>query len=209
MSSLQNLLHKKDSLLCLLEASAKEAHASLRALLACSPGAENAAAAQDLLYARVVDRKLTEQVQQELHNGCFDAVGAEDIQKLSETLYKIPKIANKFRERFLDSPDFVRGVDFTTQLTYLSGATEILVLLAVSLQDRLDLVRIKNLNVRLRSIKSEAHNHMLALYRDLFSGNYPAEKVLVLKDLYEFLEKLMERSSKAADIILLIARKNC
>ncbi len=209
MTSLQDLLHRKDTLLCLLESSAKEADAAVRALLKSGDEPENGAAGQDLLYAREVDRKITADIHQELHNGSFDAVDAEEIQQLSDTLYKIPKLANKFRERLLASPDFVRAIDFAAEVQFLAQATETLVLLVRSLQRRLDVVGIKGLNERLQAIQGEAHERIMRLYKDLFSGYHPAEKVIALKELYELLEKVMERAGEAGDIVLLIARKNC
>jgi hypothetical protein len=49
---------------------------------------------------------------------------------------------------------------------------------------------------------------MMELYRDLFSGRYDAVKVIVLKDLYELLEKVIDRCRDAGNVISQIVLKN-
>jgi uncharacterized protein Yka (UPF0111/DUF47 family) len=48
----------------------------------------------------------------------------------------------------------------------------------------------------------------MELYRDLFSGRYDAVKVIVLKDLYELLEKVIDRCRDAGNVISQIVLKN-
>jgi uncharacterized protein len=208
MFSLQNLLHKEDKLLSLLEASALQARASVQALLMVSKNPDAPVPAQDVAYSRLKDRKITKEIDQGVYTTSIAALDSEDIEALSSVLYKIPKIADKFGERLRASPEFARAIDFSQQLTFLDQAADVLVQLVQSLQHGLDLERVKGLDQRLQSIEGEADKHMLTLYRDLYSGRYPAVQVLVLKDLYELLEKLIDRCQDAGNIIAHIALKN-
>ena len=48
----------------------------------------------------------------------------------------------------------------------------------------------------------------MELYRDFFSGQHDAIKVIVLKDLYELLEKVVDRCRDAGNVISQIVLKN-
>jgi uncharacterized protein Yka (UPF0111/DUF47 family) len=49
---------------------------------------------------------------------------------------------------------------------------------------------------------------MMELYKQLFSGVHDAVQVIVLKDLYEILEKIIDRCRDAGNVIAHIALKN-
>ena len=50
----------------------------------------------------------------------------EDIQVLSNALYKVPKTVEKFAEHYIIAGPLVRGVDFSQQIRLLEQATDIL-----------------------------------------------------------------------------------
>jgi uncharacterized protein len=208
MFSFQKLLHREDKLLSLLEASARQARSSVQALLSIAKNPAPSMAEQDVAFSRLHDRKITQEITDEVYSTFIAALDREDIEKLSGAIYKIPKLADKFGERYRSSPDFVRSMDFSGQLNLLDQAVEVLVQLVESLQRGLDLDRVKSFNDRLQHIEGEADKHMLGLYKELFSGKYPAVEVLVLKDLYEMLEKLIDRNRDAGNIIAHIALKS-
>jgi hypothetical protein len=72
----------------------------------------------------------------------------------------------------------------------------------------MDLEKVKDLNDKLQFLESEADNHMMSLYKDLFSGKYEPVQVIVLKDLYELLEKVIDRCRNVGNVIARIALKN-
>ncbi|HWH69624.1 MAG TPA: DUF47 family protein [Candidatus Sulfotelmatobacter sp.] len=208
MFSLQSLLHKEDRLLTLLEASARQARTSVQALTAASHAWEASVAVQDVAYSRLQDRKITEELHQEIYSTFIAALDREDIEALANALYKIPKLADKFADRLRSAPEFVRAIDFSAQLSLLDQATAVLLQLIQSLQHGLDLERVQGLNNQLQFLEGEADKHMLVLYKDLYSGTHPAVQVLVLKDLYELLEKLIDRCRDTGNLIAHIALKN-
>jgi uncharacterized protein Yka (UPF0111/DUF47 family) len=132
----------------------------------------------------------------------------EDIEELSNALYKIPKTVEKFIERVLMAPQHVRGIDFSKQISLLERATDIVLELVKSLRDGMDLEKVKDLNDKLQFLEGEADKHMMVLYRDLFSGKHETLQVIVLKDLYELLEKIIDRCRDAGNVMAQIALKN-
>jgi uncharacterized protein len=208
MFSLQKLLGKEDKFFSLLEASAEEARASVQTLVKLSKNLASPGPAHDLAYARRKDRQITQEITEAVYTTFITAIEREDIQALADALYKIPKTVEKFTERALVAPRFVQGIDFSTQLGLLQQATDLLPKLLKSLRTGIDLPTVKDLTDKLQSIESSADKHMLVLYKDLYNGKYDAVQVLFLKDLYELLERAIDRCRTAGNVISQIVLKN-
>ena len=80
--------------------------------------------------------------------------------------------------------------------------------LVKSLRAGLNLEEVKKWNDRLQQVEGEADDAIMELYRDLFSGGHDAVKVIVLKDLYDLLEKVIDRCRDAGNVIAHIVLKN-
>ncbi len=208
MFSLQKLLGKEDKFFTLLEASAEEARASVQTLVKLSGDLAGPNPTHDLAYVRRKDKQITQEITEAVYTTFITAIEREDIQALSNALYKIPKTVEKFTERALMAPHFVQGVDFSKQIGLLQEATDILLALIKSLRNAINLPHIKELNDKLQFLEGEADKHMLVLYKQLYSGNYDAVQVLFLKDLYELLERAIDRCRTAGNVISHICLKN-
>jgi uncharacterized protein Yka (UPF0111/DUF47 family) len=68
--------------------------------------------------------------------------------------------------------------------------------------------KIKELNDRLQYIEGEADKLMLVLLRDLYSGRHEPLKVIILKDLYELMEKVIDRCRDAGNVVVQVVLKN-
>ncbi len=208
MFSLQKLLGKEDKFFTLLEASAEEARASVQALVKLSTTLDKPVAVEEFAYARQKDKQITREISDAVYTTFITALEREDIEELSNALYKIPKTVDKFRERALLAPQHVRGVDFSKQIGLLDSAAQIVVELVKALRAGMNLETVKELNDKLQFLEGEADRHMMVLYKDLFSNNHPPVQVIVLKDLYELLEKIIDRCRDAGNVISHIVLKN-
>jgi uncharacterized protein len=208
MFSLQKLLGKEDKFFNLLEASAEEARTSVQALVKLSKDLDKPVIMDDFVYARRKDKEITKQISDAVYTTFITALEREDIEDLSNALYKIPKMIEKFTERVLLAPRYVRGIDFSKQISLLERATEIVLELVKCLRNGMNLERVKDLNDKLQFLEGEADKHMMALYKDLFSGKHDPVQVIALKDLYELLEKVIDRCRDAGNVIAHIALKN-
>ena len=70
------------------------------------------------------------------------------------------------------------------------------------------LEEMKALNDRMQAIESEADRLILELYKDLFSETTNAVRLLLRKDLFELLEKAIDRCRDAGNVIYTIVLKN-
>ncbi|HXU78496.1 MAG TPA: DUF47 family protein [Methylomirabilota bacterium] len=208
MFSLQRLLGKEDKFFTLLEASAQEARNSVKALVKLSKGVDQPVVLDEFAHSRRKDKQITREISAAVYTTFVTALEREDIEDLSNALYKIPKTVEKFSERMMLAPQHVRGIDFSTQISLLERATEIVLEMVKTLRNGMDLEKIKELNDKLQYLEGEADKHMNSLYKDLFSGKHEPIQVILLKDLYELLEKIIDRCRDAGNVLSHIILKN-
>ena len=160
--------------------------------------------------SKEIDKKITEQIGKELVSTFVTQLEREDIEVLSAALYRIPKTVEKFAERFVISMHLVNDVDFSRHTALLDEATAEVSAMVKLLRDlgagRLD--QAKELNRKLQRIEGDADKLILDLLADLYSGKHDATKVLALKDLFELLEKIVDRCRDTGNVITHIVLKN-
>jgi uncharacterized protein Yka (UPF0111/DUF47 family) len=208
MFSLQRLLGKEDKFFSMLEASAEEARASVQALVKLSRDLDKPVIMDDFVFSRQKDKKITQEISEAVYTTFVTALEREDIEGLSTALYKIPKTVEKFSERILLAPQHAQGIDFSTQIGLLERATDVVLEMVKTLRGGMNLERIKDLNDKLQYLEGEADKQMMVLYKDLFSGQHEPIQVIALKDLYELLEKVIDRCRDAGNVIAHIVLKN-
>jgi uncharacterized protein Yka (UPF0111/DUF47 family) len=208
MFSLQKILGQEDKFFSLLEASAEEARASVQALVKLSKDLGKPVVAGEFAYSRHKDKEITQRISEAVYTTFVTALEREDIEELSNALYKIPKTVDKFTERVLLAPQHIRGIDFSKQINLLEQATDIVLELVKSLHHGMDLEKVKELNDKLQFLEGEADKHMMVLYKDLFNGQHQPLQVIALKDLYELLEKIIDRCRDAGNVVSHIVLKN-
>jgi len=207
MFSLQKLLGKQDKFFSLLEASAQEARTSVQALVKLSKSFDQPMVMDEFVHSRRKDKEITKEISTAVYTTFVTALEREDIEELSSVLYKVPKTVEKFTQRILLAPQHVRGIDFSPQLSLLERATDV-VLEMVRCLRQMNHEKIKDLNDKLQYLEGEADRHMMSLYKDLFSGNHQPIQVIVLKDLYELLERIIDRCRDSGNVIAHIVLKN-
>jgi uncharacterized protein Yka (UPF0111/DUF47 family) len=208
MFSLQKLLGKEDKFFTLLEASAQEARTSVQALVKLSKAFDQPVVLDEFAHSRRKDKEITQEISAAVYTTFVTALEREDIEDLSNALYKIPKTVEKFTERVLLVPQHVRGIDFSTQISILERATDHVCEMVRTLRQGMNLERVKGLNDKLQYLEGEADRHMLTLYKDLYSGKYQPVQVIALKDFFELLEKMIDRCRDAGNVIAHIVLKN-
>jgi len=210
MFSLQKLFGKDDKFFDLLEASAEEARHSVQALNRVLARANKTPTLEEFHQAKEADKKITEQINEALVNTFVSQLEKDDVEVLSAGLYKIPKTVEKIAERVIIAFPVVKDVDFSRHVALLDAATRRVVELVKLLRDlgsgQLD--HAKEINGKLQQIEGEADDLILEMLKDLFSGKHDPTRVLALKDLYELIEKVIDRCRDAGNIVTHIVLKN-
>ncbi len=134
MFSLQKILGNKDKFFGLLEASAEEVRESVGKLVKLGENLDNPPASTEFGYPRKKNKEITQEIRAAVYTTFVTALEREDIEGLSNALYKIPKTVDKFSERVRLAPHLVVGNDFTPQIKLLEQAADIVVQLVRSLR---------------------------------------------------------------------------
>ncbi len=208
MFSLQKLFGKDHEFFNLLEASAEQCHVSVQALQRIMANKSGTLTLDELIATRRKGKEINNQITELLSRASVTALDLEDIEALSNSLYKIPKTVEKFAERYILSYSEVKEVDFSKQIALLDQATTILVEMLKHLRDQSQVEKLAEQNGLLQGVEGQADDFMLVLLKDLYSRKHDPVKVVILKDLYELLEKVVDRCRDAGNVISNIFLKN-
>jgi uncharacterized protein Yka (UPF0111/DUF47 family) len=208
MFSLQTIFGKGDKFYGLLESSAAASTESTRALgeMLASPAQQRSL--EKFKLARQRSKDLAAQISHELVNTFVTALEREDIETLNSALYRIPKIVEKFAERYMIAADRIGEVDFKSRAAMLERSSEVIEQMVGQLRKGLNLETTKNLNDKMQAIEAEADRLILEMYRDSYTRETDPMRYLILKDLFEILEKAIDRCRDAGNVIHQIVLKN-
>jgi uncharacterized protein Yka (UPF0111/DUF47 family) len=208
MFSLQQLFGKGDKFHELLEAAAQESHESVRLVIELMKSPRDTRSFDDLVLARRKEKKISEQISEELVKTFVTGLEREDIEALARGLYKIPKSAEKLAERLIMAGAHVEGIDFSKQAEMMAKSTDAVLAMIKQLQAMEDLEKIKELNDKLQYVEGEADKFMNELLRDLYGGKHEAIRAIVLRDIYELIEKVADRCRDVGNVVMHIVLKN-
>jgi uncharacterized protein len=206
MISLQKLFGKNDLFYSLLEQSSQQAHRSVLALKNLVAGTDSSANLEAFKESRRTDKKITEQINTELCRVFVTELEREDIEALSNALYKIPKTVEKIAERIMICESRLTGTDFGRQLVMMETAANIVVKMVAQLRLKMHLETMKTMNAELQRVEGEADKLILDLLRELYQGD-DAIKVIMLRDVYDLMEKVVDRCRDAGNVLSHIVLK--
>ncbi|QAU23255.1 pit accessory protein [Dyella sp. M7H15-1] len=208
MFSLQTIFGKGDKFYGLLEQSAEAARESAKALYELVTHTDGAPIMVDFASARAREKALAARISQELVNTFVTALDREDIEALNTALYKIPKSVEKFAERYEIVSSRLVGVDFGQRALVLAQATEVVAQMIGELRNGLHIDPVKSLQDRLQALESEGDRLLLAPYRTLYIESNDAMRAMLAKDLFELLEKAIDKCRDVGNIVYSIILKN-
>ncbi len=210
MFSIQKLLGHDGKFFDLLEASAQQADASVHHLVDLLGKLEEHASPQSLdefVHRRRKDKQITQELTEQLCKTFITPLEREDIQALATALYKIPKTVEKIGERLLICPGDLEARSFRKHLELLDQAAEAVLEMVKELRKGMDAASAREKNANLQRIEGDADKLELELLRDLYHGDYDAKHTIFLRDIYELLEKVIDRCRDAGNIVLQIVLK--
>src|ERR1700738_4838587 len=212
MISIRKFLGHDEKFYDLLEASAKQADTSVHhlvdLLVQLERGGESPQNLEAFAESRREDKRITQELTEALSKTFVTPLEREDIQALAVALYKIPKTVEKIGERMLICPQDLPKLSFGKQVQLLDQAAEAVLAMVKQLRKGMDVGTAREMNAKLQNIEGEADHLELELLRDLYQGNYDAKHIIFLRDLYELLEKVIDRCRDAGNVVLQVVLKN-
>ena len=210
MFSIRKLLGQDEKFFDLLEASAQQADSSVHELVALLAKLEHGDSPQSIeafVHSRREDKRITQELTEQLCKTFITPLEREDIQALATALYKIPKTVEKIGERILICPEDLHGRSFAKQVEFLDQAAEAVLAMVKELRKGTDIATVRDMNDNLQTIEGDADKLELDLLRDLYHGNYDTKHMIFLRDLYDLLEKVIDRCRDAGNIVLQVVLK--
>ena len=210
MFSIRKLLGQDEKFFDLLEASAQQADSSVHELVALLAKLEHGDSPQSLeafVHSRREDKRITQELTEQLCKTFITPLEREDIQALATALYKIPKTVEKIGERILICPQDLHGRSFAKQVEFLDQAAEAVLAMVKELRKGTDIATVRDMNDNLQTIEGDADKLELDLLHDLYHGNYDTKHMIFLRDLYDLLEKVIDRCRDAGNIVLQVVLK--
>ena len=210
MFSLKKLFGKDEKFYDLLEASAEQALTSTQLLsnyLQRSQAFTSSSDLDEFIQSRRRDKRITQQITEELCKTFVTPLEREDIEALSLALYRIPKIVEKLVERLSIYPGRLPRESFQKQAVLLNQAAETVVYMVKQLRNGAKLRGVQEANERLQFAEGEADKVMLGLLKDMYQGPYDAKETMILQELFEMAEKAVDRCRDAGNVVFQIVLK--
>lgn len=210
MSFIKKVLGRDEKFFDLLEASANEARtsANLLATLLCQMGkSEFGATLESLSQSRRRHKKLSLNITQELCHTFVTPLEREDIEALSNALYRVPKTTEKIGERLAICPAQFTSDIVGKQVTMLVEATDVVARMVGGLRKQVHGSVIQEEYEKLQTIEGDADKVMVGLLKDLFHGSVDAKEVIILKDIYGLLERDIDCCRDAGKVLFQVALK--
>ena len=211
MISLKKLFGKEDKFYDLLEASAEEARTSIKLLssyLQTRSLGGPPSNIDEFIQSRRKDKKITQEITEALAKTFVTPLEREDIEALSFALYRVPKSVEKIVERLMIYPGGLPFDGIKRQAELLEQAAEAVVFMVKQLRKGTHIEKISEAQDRLQFAEGEADKVMLELLKDLYNGPYDAKELVILQDLYEMVEKVVDRCRDAGNVVVQIVLKH-
>ncbi len=208
MFSIQKFFSQDAKFFEMLEKSVSEARASALLLIDLLRDRRQANPLDQFALSRSKDKRITEQIREELVSTFVTGMEREDIDALAYALYRIPKTVEKFAERYNLAPKLVQDVDFSAQMQLIDRATATLCDMVGHLRKMPPLEVMKELRDKLQAVESEADNVIIRLLGEVYNGRFEPIQAMFVRDLYDLLEKIIDRCRDVGNVISHIALKN-
>jgi len=211
MNFLKRLLGRDDKFYNLLESSADEAKSSARILNELMPKLGNEKAVKEcvelLAQSRRKHKRITQEITTQLCKTFVTPLEREDIEALSSAISRVPKTVEKIGERLLICSLNAHTESLSKQVAMLEQAIGTVAVMVKSLRKRPHVEEIEDEYGQLQTIEGDADRFMIALLRELFNGQAESRDVVFLKDMYELLEKAIDRCRDAGNIVFQVVLK--
>ena len=207
MFSLQTIFGSGQQFYTLLDEAAQAAHDSAKALHTMMKATDRQPALDAFKLARLRERAASDKIGKALVDSFITPIEREDIEALGSALYKIPKQVEKFADRYSLAIQHLEGIDFAPRAAMLEQAASVVVEMVHEIK-KMNIDRMTSLNEKLRAIENEADRLMLELYRDIYSGRLDHLQMFLLKEVFEILEKAIDRCREAGVVAYQIVLKN-
>lgn len=209
MISLKRIFGRDEKFYDLLEESADEAKNSASLLVRLLPKItqHSPEPLAELAQSRRKHKRITNEITKQLCRNFVTPLEREDIEALSNALYRIPKNVEKIGELLSIAPLQISSERISRQVGLLEQGAEAVSAMVRSLRKKVHVEDISDTYERLQTIEGDADKLITGQLRELYQGDADAKEVIVMKDIYELLEKVIDRCRDAGNVVFQVVLK--
>lgn len=208
MFSLQQYFGKDAKFFELFEAAARHACECAQAVKVIVNSPQETSNLTTVRQARQSSKQVVEEISELAVKTFITVLEREDIEALANSLYKIPKPMEKFAERFLVTNEVFKNMRKFNQVNLIEDAAQTVLLMIKSISREINPELVRRLNTKLQNLEAEADKLELDLLHDLYRNVKDPIEVIATRDLFDLLEKSIDRCRDTGNVILHICHKN-
>lgn len=209
MFSLQKFFGKDPIFFDLFDKSAEQVVIAAKGLANVLKNPHDPNTLQQIIEARRNSKEITEKIQELVIKTFVTSLEREDIESMATSLYRVIKPMEKFAERYRIATPIIHESDFVGQTGILVHASELIkeMVKLVKRSGKLDEAR--RLNSALKQAESDADALEIDLLSHLYKDNsIDPKRLFVAKDMYNLLEKGIDRARDVGTVVMHIILKN-
>lgn len=207
MGFIEKWLGREDRFAVLLEAATLEVQATVKALDELLTSPNPALSLLSFVQARAKEQEIKGRIDALLCQRGASRLDHGDIVALALALNRISKATRRFAERHLLCAAQVPAGMFTVQLTMLEEAALTLHRMVAALMGGMKVAAAKEQNDVMQRIKGDADQLFTAAIVKLYQGHHEPMTSIMLRDLYEVLDRIFDRARNTSNLILQIVLK--
>jgi len=206
MGFIESLFVREDRFATLLEAASLEVLATVKALDQLLSSPNPALSLASFVQARAKEQEIKGQIDVLLCQRASSRLDHGDIVALALGLNRISKSVRRFAERHMLCATRVPNGIFSVQITMLDEAAITLQRMILGLRGGVTVA--KRDNDVLQRIKGDADKLFTAAVVHLYQGHHDPMVSIMLRDLYEILDRIFDRARNISNLILQIMLKH-
>lgn len=191
-----------------MAAVAYEAANGLSDLVHGNTAHDEVAAASAIVSAKSRAKAVSMEITKELCRSFITPFDREDIQAIADHLYKIPKITEKIMDRVRLHKLTGKNDDFLPQIDLIKQEAEAMRDIVKELSIKGDAKRILDKVALLHQLEQKGDNVRQDLLSALYSSDRDIRDLLIRRDIYDMLEKVVDRYRDVAGVAMQIVLKN-
>lgn len=206
-----SLFPKDDKFYSLLEQLSGEVYDSavcFKDFISSRNPATSLSAASRIQDARSRSKATSSKITEELCRSFITPFDREDIQDMSNLLYKIPKIIEKASDRIMMHGMDVSGGDFDRQIDLILQEAEILKKMLNALVTKQGDAQLVTFANQLKELELKGDTVRNELIVALFKSDRDVREIILRRDIYDMLEKVVDRFRDVASVVLQIVLKH-
>lgn len=208
MVSLQRLLGRSGEFFGLLESSAGLCRTAVAELHRLMTRRDEPFTLEAIHAARREDKAVITRLEERLVRVLVTPLEREDLEQIAQGLYRIPKIVEKFAERYEIVRDRVSEVDFALESRMFLRAVEVVEEMVKVLSRDGSVADIKAMEARLAQIESDGTHVLMEATRKLCLPGIDPLTIVIAKELLDILSDGIECCSALGHIIALVLLKH-